>query len=239
MNLLTLFWASALLAVNSIAFCYAQMPPSILGQSVISRPTTSLNGIAFATRAHWMRAANQALLSLGTSCPFAAFGTAIVNHTANDGLGELVCTGANNITLTGNPTLHGEIAAIVNCTSILTDPAGPYQLNGSAASAAWKDLSLYTNAESCPMCASAVRWAGFKEYIYGTSIPALTATGWGQIDVDSFEIFRESWRLGTSTAFLGGVLTNETDPFFAWQFQPDAPCPAACSRDSRGSCAMS
>jgi tRNA(Arg) A34 adenosine deaminase TadA len=28
--------------------------------------------------------------------------------------------------------------------------------------AGWGELSLYTNAESCPMFASAIRWSGFK-----------------------------------------------------------------------------
>lgn len=69
------------------------------------------------------------------------------------------------------------MAAITNCTAILTDPAGKYRLNASQALAAFEDLSLYTNAESCPMCASAIRWAGFREYIYGTSINALTVHG--------------------------------------------------------------
>ena len=71
----------------------------------------------------------------------------------------------------------GEMAAIANCTAIFTDPAGRYRMNASQARAAFEDLSLYTNAESCPMCASAIRWAGFKEYIYGTSINALTVHG--------------------------------------------------------------
>lgn len=45
----------------------------------------------------------------------------------------------------------GEIAAIQNCTAILTDPNGRYNLTGTQAIAAFADLTLYTNAESCPM----------------------------------------------------------------------------------------
>ena len=75
----------------------------------------------------------------------------------------------------GNDT--GEIAAIANCTSILTDPTGRYNFTASQAQSAFSSLSLYTNAESCPMCASAIRWAGFKEYIYGTSIDTLVQRG--------------------------------------------------------------
>lgn len=66
--------------------------------------TLSINGIPYSTRAYWMRQAN---LALNAPCPFAAFGAVIVNHTANSGLGELVCTGANSNSATGNPTLHG------------------------------------------------------------------------------------------------------------------------------------
>lgn len=70
----------------------------------LSQPTLSINGIAFSTRAHWMRAAN---LALDAPCPFAAFGSVIVNHTSDSELGELICSGANANSVTGNPTLHG------------------------------------------------------------------------------------------------------------------------------------
>lgn len=45
----------------------------------------------------------------------------------------------------------GEIAAITNCTDILTDSQGDFRLSTSEAQSAFSDLSLYTNAESCPM----------------------------------------------------------------------------------------
>lgn len=129
----------------------------------------------------------------------------------------------------------GEIAAINNCTAVLTDPNGPYKLNASEAQDAFSSLSLYTNAESCPMCASAIRWAGFKEYIYGTSILTLIERGWGQIRVASIDIFEHSFDLSSPTRLIGEVLTNETDPYFLWQYDPDYPCPEGCER-SGGSC---
>lgn len=69
------------------------------------------------------------------------------------------------------------MSAIKNCTEILTSATGKYNLSASEAEAAFADLSLYTNAESCPMCASGIRWAEFKEYIYGTSIARLVERG--------------------------------------------------------------
>jgi hypothetical protein len=42
------------------------------------------------------------------------------------------------------------MAAIANCTKVLTDPNG-YNLSKAAALKAFASLSLYTNAESCPM----------------------------------------------------------------------------------------
>ena len=121
----------------------------------------TVNSIPYTTRAYWMRIANSALSQLSTPCPFAAFATAIVNHTypsslENNGLGKLVCIGINENSKTGNPTLHGEIAAIANCTAILTDKTGEYNFTASEAQAAFSDLSLYTNAESCPMVSYSV-----------------------------------------------------------------------------------
>lgn len=146
------------------------------------------------------------------------------------------------------------MAAIKNCTDVLTDPLGPYKLTPAEALEAWAELSLYTNAESCPMvrrrtetpslvedldeekltmdlqCASAIRWTGFREYIYGTSIDTLIRAGWGQIRVASIDIFRQSADLPSQTRLMGEVLTNETDPYFLWQYDPEYPCPAGCSR---------
>jgi tRNA(Arg) A34 adenosine deaminase TadA len=206
-----------------------------LSQEPLSQPELSINGIPYSTRAYWMRRANQALGDLGNPCPFAAFGSVIVNHTGS-AQGKLVCIGANSNSAEGNPTLHGEIAAINNCSAVLQ--AAPYNLTPAAALAAFPTLSLYTNAESCPMCASAIRWAGFKEYIYGTTIDYLIEKGWGQIRVASFEIFEKSMDLPYPSRLIAGVLTNETDPYFSWQYDPTKSCPSGCARvNGTGSCA--
>lgn len=97
-----------------------------------------------------MRAANKVLADLDSPCPLYPFSTVIVNHTASNGLGDLVCIGINEVS-TGNPTLHGEIAAINNCTEILTAKNGSYRLTPGEALDAFSQLSLYTNSESCPM----------------------------------------------------------------------------------------
>lgn len=129
------------------------------------------------------------------------------------------------------------MAAIANCSTILTDPSGKYNLTPAAALLALADLSLYINAESCPMCAAAIRWAGFREYVYGTSIDTLIAKGWGQIRISSVEVFRQSYDLPYPSRLIAEVLTNETDPYFLWQYDPEYPCPAGCTR-SGGSCAV-
>ncbi|KAL5338382.1 cytidine deaminase-like protein [Aspergillus crustosus] len=110
--------------------------------------------------------------------PIRCFASVIVNHTDDRGLGDLICTGVNSGTRTGTQILHGEIAAILNCSDVLQDPNGRFQLSPAETLDAFTGLSLYTNAESCPMCASAIRWTGFKEYIYGTSIDVLVKHGW-------------------------------------------------------------
>ncbi|KAJ6523374.1 guanine deaminase [Mycena capillaripes] len=229
-------FAVSLLSVLILTGQYGATASSV--QDAIAAPNLAINSVPFSTRAFWMRRANAVLLELGSPCPVGAFASVIVNHTA-PGLGELVCTGGNTKRQTGNPTLHGEIAAIQNCSAILTDPSGPYKLSPAGALDAFTQLSLYTNAESCPMCASAIRWAGFREYIYGTSIETLIQQGWAQIRIPSLEVFRQSFDLPDPARLIGEVLTNETDPYLLWQFNPDYPCPAGCARSGNGSsCAL-
>lgn len=86
------------------------------------------------------------------------------------------------------------------------------------------------------MCASAIRWAEFKEYIYGTSIDYLIEKGWGQIRISSKDVFKQSSDLpGNGTRFIPEVLTNETNPYFEWQYDEKFPCPRGCAR-KEGSC---
>jgi hypothetical protein len=73
--------------------------------------------IPFSTRVYWMRQANGVLAELSSPCPFAAFGTVIVNHTDTKGLGELICIGVNSIFQIGNPTLHGTLPGILSDTT--------------------------------------------------------------------------------------------------------------------------
>ncbi|KAL1647531.1 hypothetical protein SLS61_007357 [Didymella pomorum] len=69
------------------------------------------------------------------------------------------------------------------------------------------------------MCASAIRWAGFKEYIYGTTIQHNYNAGWGVITMSSYDVFQQTRQLpGYQTVMLGQILTNETDPLFSWQY---------------------
>jgi len=205
---------------------------------VLATPGLTINSIPYSTRVYWMRRANEALSELASPCPFAAFGTVIVNHTSPTALGDEICIGANSNSLLGNPTLHGEIAAINNCSLELQGPR--FNMTPAEALNAVKSFTLYTNAESCPMCASAIRWAGFKEYVYGTSIDTLIETGWGQLRISSLEVFRQSFDMPNMGRLIPEVLTNETDPYFAWQFDPAAPCPAGCARGgSSGGCVAS
>lgn len=182
--------------------------------------------VRLADRELWMSVAKQAL----SPCAHEAFGAAIVNHTSTDGPGSLVCTGANTIFATGNPTLHGEIAAINNCTAVLRDPSGPYRLSPVEVMAAYKDLTLYMTAEPCPMCATAIRWAGFKECVFGTNTGTLKSLGWSQVNITSQEVFDRSGEITLSTRLIGGVLEDRTDPLFQWQYDHHKECPSGCER---------
>lgn len=152
--------ASVLLAaVQAVAYREDIHPEFHSGLSINSVPATD--------RDHWMRLANSAVYYPPVShpCPQAPFGTAIVNTTSN----ELICAIANRVGSTGDPTQHGEITAIQHCTNVLQRKG----LSPQEILAAWKHFSLYTNAEPCTMCLSAIRWAGFKEVIYGTSVSTI------------------------------------------------------------------
>ncbi|MBI4380257.1 MAG: nucleoside deaminase [candidate division NC10 bacterium] len=125
--------------------------------------------------------------------PRLPFGVVIVRRAT----GEIVAEGFNRSS--DNPTLHGEIDAINRC-------AAAHQ------SIDWTGLDLYTTAEPCPMCQSAIEWAGIATVYYGTSIPYLKDRGWWQIDIRAEEVARRTpFR---QTKIVGGILESECNPLF-------------------------
>jgi len=111
--------------------------------------------------------------------------------------GAVVAEGVN--TRRANPILHGEIACMNDFVA----------RNGNAG---WPECVLYTTAEPCPMCMSALAWAGIGAVVFGTSIGSLKRFGIDQIDITS--------RAGIDAApfftgtLLGGVLEKQTDELF-------------------------
>lgn len=77
----------------------------------------------------------------------------------------------------------------------------------------WADLDLYTTAEPCPMCHSAILWCGVGRVIFGTSIATLTKLGWRQIDITAAEITHRS--PDHKCIVIGGVMSNECDALYA------------------------
>jgi tRNA(Arg) A34 adenosine deaminase TadA len=125
--------------------------------------------------------------------PAHPFGAVIVRPAT----GECLAIGANRSD--ENPVLHGEIDAINRCAA-----AHP--------GIDWSDLALYTTAEPCPMCQSAIAWVGIPEVYYGTSIPCLQKMGWRQIEIRAEEVIRRTpFR---DIRIVGEILETECDALF-------------------------
>ena len=78
------------------------------------------------------------------------FGAVIVKD------GEIVATGCNSVTLDNDPTAHAEVNAIRKaCAS-----TGNFKLD---------DCVIYSSCEPCPMCLSALYWAGVKRIYYANT----------------------------------------------------------------------
>ena len=132
-------------------------------------------------------------IAMAQKAPRSPFGAVIVRQTT----GEIIAKGVNRSS--EDPTRHGEIDAINRCA------AAHSQID-------WTELDLYTTAEPCPMCQSAIEWAGISTVYYGTSIPYLQSLGWRQIDIRAKEVARRTpFR---QTKVIGGILEFECNALF-------------------------
>lgn len=78
------------------------------------------------------------------------FGAVIVRD------GEIVATGVNTVTLVNDPTAHAEVNAIRS----LCKKEKTFNLKGCV---------LYSSCEPCPMCLSALYWAGVDKIYFGNT----------------------------------------------------------------------
>lgn len=78
------------------------------------------------------------------------FGAVIVRK------GEVISTGANRVTANCDPTAHAEVSAIREACQKL----GTFKLEG---------CTVYSSCEPCPMCLSALYWAGVERICYGNT----------------------------------------------------------------------
>ena len=69
---------------------------------------------------------------------------------------KIIAEGSNKVTLTNDPTAHGEIVAIRNACEKLNN----FNLKG---------CELYSTCEPCPMCLSAIYWARIDKIYYANT----------------------------------------------------------------------
>lgn len=95
------------------------------------------------------------------------FGAVIVRQ------GEVIATGANRVVPNCDPTAHAEVSAIREACRKM----GSFKLEG---------CTVYSSCEPCPMCLSALYWAGVERICYGN-----TKADAGHINFDDSFIYDE------------------------------------------------
>jgi tRNA(Arg) A34 adenosine deaminase TadA len=95
------------------------------------------------------------------------FGAVIVND------GNIIAEGANQVTLTNDPTAHAEVLAIREACRRFAN----FELKG---------CELYTSCEPCPMCLGAIYWSRLSRVYFGSLAADASRAGFD----DSF-IYRE------------------------------------------------
>jgi tRNA(adenine34) deaminase len=130
----------------------------------------------------------QRAIEIASRHPQAPYGAVIVDTRSN----EVVAEGHNE---ENNPVLHDVVSALI---------ASPAEaLEGGR-------LTVYSTAEPCPMCASAIVWSGVTRLVFGTSAATLRSVGNRGVDIDAVEVIARS-SPAREIEPVGGVLEKECD----------------------------
>ena len=104
--------------------------------------------------------------------------------------GRAISSAHNLVAKSCDITAHGEILAIRRACRKLR----AIKLTG---------CTLYTNCEPCPMCLSAIHWAGIKRVVFGASISDAASLGFSELSIGA----KKMAKLGKSKLQVkGGVL---------------------------------
>lgn len=126
------------------------------------------------------------------------FGACIVRN------GRVIAVSRNTV-LKNDATCHAEINAI----RIASKKLKTYDLS---------DCVIYSTTEPCPMCFSAIHWAGIKKIIYGTETRDAKKAGFNELNISTAKLAS----LGKSSIKITvGVLVQECAKLFKeWAAMP-------------------
>lgn len=125
------------------------------------------------------------------------FGALILNEQ-----NEIIARAGNTTNSDHSITYHAEINAI-------------QQAEYNRGKGKLKGCTLFSSAEPCPMCASAIAWSGLSKVIYGVSIETLKSEGIDQIDIDCRKILEQA---NHPITVIGPRLEEEGRKVFAKNF---------------------
>lgn len=118
--------------------------------------------------------------------------------------GAIVAEGVNCVTLTNDPTAHGEVTAIrAACRALNT-----FSLEG---------CEIYTSCEPCPMCLAAIYWAHLDRIWFGN-----TSADAARVAFDDASLYREIALPAAARAIPSAMLLHEQawESFQLWLESP-------------------
>jgi tRNA(Arg) A34 adenosine deaminase TadA len=126
--------------------------------------------------------------------PGRPFGSVIVDERTGEVVGEGV------VNMGANPMYHSEIVAMNDYIA-------------KHGNKDWENLTMYGTGEACPMCMSAMVWAGIPRMVYGSDTPFVRQFV-NNINIRAKDVVAASQALYTNQLLLGGVLASVTDKMF-------------------------
>ena len=119
--------------------------------------------------------------------------------------GEVIATGVNRVTANNDPTAHAEVSAIrAACQKVQN-----FKLDG---------CTVYSSCEPCPMCLSALYWAGVDRIIYANTKDDAKTIGFDDSFIyDELKLTREERHVSYSQMLRDEAL----EAFRLWEEKED------------------